>query len=374
MTQTKEELPLMDAFTEDSLLDQIKTGEEETEEEIAARETKEKEDADAEEAKKLEEEEEAEKLRLAKEQEDELTDEEKTELAAKKKSSEEEGSFWEDVEAITGNAYEVEYGETEPDSPEGAALREKVVADTAITENLDYIKETYPEAYQVLEHVSNGGKFVDLVNPEATDYASIVLTEDNINQQKAVLKDYYLGKGLSEAKAIRNVEDDEDSEEGLLKNAEAALKEQQAEEDTKKKEILDSQAKTKEAQNIQDKQFGEALSSIINGGVVGNFKIPKTEAEAFYKHVLSQVQRNGNGYALTVPLTTENFSEKLGQMFFGFKKGDLSKYVATAAATKGAKTLKRNIKKEKGGDESSSEDKARRQGGKLPSMGAFEVG
>jgi len=380
MPQTKEDLLSMEDFTESSLLDQIKEEEEEeslTEEETLAKEAKEKEEAEEIEAKKLEEKEEEEKQRLAKEQEDLLTDEEKeakAKVEAEKKASEEaEGSFWEDVEAITGNTYEVEYGEVKPDSPEGAALREKVVADTAIAENLDHIKEKFPEAYQVLEHVSNGGKFTDLMTKNGQDYSSITLTEENKIQQKIVLKDYYLSKGLSEAKAIRNVEDDEDSEEGLFKNAEAALKEQQTEEANNKEGILQKQSMLKEAQDSRDKQFGQVLSTMINAGQVGNFKVPKADAESFYDHIMKNVKREGEGYAITIPLTNENLNSSLEQMLFGFRKGDLSKYVATAATTIKAKTLKRNLRKEKGAEEGSSEDKLRIQGKKLPTMGAFEV-
>jgi hypothetical protein len=254
MTQKQEELPLMGEFEESSLLDQIKpTGEEETEEEKAVREAKEKEEEEQEtpeeiaareklEAEETETEEEK-KIRLAKEQEDELTDEEKE--AKAKKDAEENGSFWGDVETITGNTVEVDFGDVEPDSPEGAALREDVVVTNAVQSNLASLEKSYPKSFAALQHEANGGSFEDLLNPETTHYSDIVLDKDNTEQLKGVLKNYYLSKGLPEAKAQRNVEDDEDSDEGLFVNAEAALKEQQATETAGKERVLADQEKTR---------------------------------------------------------------------------------------------------------------------------------
>lgn len=384
MTQEKGEIeiPSLEDFTESSLLDQIQTKtkeeeEEETPEEIAAREAEE----EAEEAEKLaeikrkEEEQETEEekeLRLAKEQEDELTEEEQEALA--KKKTEDEGSFWGDVEAITGNSIEVDFGDVEPDSPEGAALREEVLTKRAVEDNLAYLEENFPEGFKALMHVSNGGKVEDLLSASTTDYKSLVIEETNVEAQKSFMKDYYIDKGFSEAKALRNVEDDEDSEEGLFKNFSAALKEKQDFQETSTKETFERQEKIKLAQDNQDRKFGETLSSVINTGKVGSFNIPKKDAESFYNHVLNHVQRQDNGtYALTVPLTNENFGEQLQQMFFGFKKGDLSKFVETKAATENSKRLKRNMRKEKGAAEGSSEKEKRKFGDKLPTLGAFET-
>ena len=377
MTQIKEEveIPSLEDFTESSLLDQIQTKdkneeEEETPEEIEAREAEEAEEARlAEEAKEKEAEEEADKL--AKEQEDELTEEEKEALAKKET---EEGSFWGDVEAITGNSVEVDFGDVEPDSPEGAAIREEALTKKAVEDNLAYLEQTFPEGFKALMHVSNGGKVEDLLSATTIDYNSLVIEETNVEAQKGFMKDYYIDKGFSEAKALRNVEDDEDSEEGLFKNFSAALKEKQDLQETSTKETLEKQEKIKAAQDAQDRKFGETLSSVINTGKVGNFNVPKKDAESFYNHVLNHVQRQENGtYALTVPLTNENFGEQLQQMFFGFKKGDLSKFVETKAATENAKRLKRNMRKEKDGAEGSSEKEKRKFSDKLPTLGAFET-
>jgi len=374
MTQIKEEgvdIPSLDDFTESSLLDQIQTkGEEETEEEIAAREAEEA-------AAKLKLEEEAEteeekEIRLAKEQEDELTDEEKEELELKKKEKEGEGSFWEDVEAITGTTYEVDYGDVEPDSPEGAAIREEVVANKAVESNLAYLEEKFPDGFKALMHVSNGGQLKDLFNADTVDYKNLVIEDTNVDGQKGFMKNFYMEKGFSEAKAIRNVEDDEDSEEGLLENFKAALKEKQDKQETASKTVFEEQEKAKVAQDTQDKQFGETLSGIINKGQIGNFKIDKKDAEGFYNHVFSNIQRHGKGYALNLPITRDNFQSQLEQMFFGFKKGDLSKFVAAKAKTDNVRKLKRSLGKDKM-EESSSEDGKRKRGAKLPTLGAFET-
>jgi len=378
MTQTARgsDLPLIDDFSESSLLDQITTGEEETPEEIEAREKQEKEEAEKlaeDEEKVAKEEEEAEKIRLAKEQEEELTDEEKEAKAKAEEEKAKEGSFWDDVETITGNKYEVDYGDIEPDTPEGAAIREKVVSETAVEANLSFLEEKFPDGFKALMHVSNGGKLKDLAVSNEIDYSSLDIKEENIEAQKSFMEDYYMSKGFSEAKAKRNVEDDEDSEEGLFKNFEVAFKEKKEEQETSKADIFKKQEDIKLSQDKQDKQFGENLSSVINEGKIGNFTIPKAEAGKFYDHVLSHVKREGDGYAISIPLDNNNFQEQLQQLFFGFKKGDLSKYVSKAASTESTRRLKKNMSKEKDGTEGASEKDKREFKQKLPTLGIFET-
>ncbi len=369
MTQIKEEvdIPSLDDFTESSLLDQIQTKEEEEEETPEEIETRE-----AEEAKLKEQEdaelEDAEKARLAKEQEEELTEKEKEELA--KKEAEEETSFWDDVDKITGNSYEIDYGDVEPDSPEGAVIREEIVTKKAIEENLAYLEEKFPEGFKALMHTSNGGKLSDLFNPSTVDYKALTIEDTNIEGQKAFMKDYYIEKGFSEAKAVRNVEDDEDSEEGLLESFKVALKEKQDNQESATASAFKKQEDFKAGQDAQDKKFGENLSSIINTGKIGNFEVAKKDAEGFYNHVLSNIQRSENGYAVSIPLTNENFQEQLQQMFFGYKKGNLSKFVEANAKTQNVKRLKRSMKKDKK-EEFSSEAEKRKYGSKLPTLGDF---
>lgn len=373
MTQIKEAgegLPSLDDFTESSLLDQIQSkseegSEEETEEEKEAREAEE-----AEIAKEKEAEEEA--AKLAKEQEEELTEEEKAEAAKKAQEEENEGSFWGDVDKITGNTYEVDYGDTEPDSPEGAAIREEVVSKKAIEDNLSYLEEKFPEGFKALMHVSNGGQLKDLFDAETVDYKNLNIEDTNVEGQKSFMKEFYMEKGFSEAKAIRNVEDDEDSEEGLLESFKVALKEKQDRQETATKTAYDKQEASKVAQDAQDKKFGETVSSIINSGKIGNFQVAKKDAESFYNHVLSHVQRAGDGYSIATPLTSENLNEQMQQLFFGFKKGDLSKFVKTAASSQNARKLRRSMSKEKPGEEGASEAEKRKRGGKLPTLGEFE--
>ena len=360
MAQEEEQtIPSMDDFAEASLLDQVSLYEKEEEEEEVGKEEEEEEKPKA-------EEEEAEGT-PPKEEEEENDEEEDDE-------EESEDSFWDDVEAITGNKVEVDYGDVDPASPEGAAMREEVVMQKAIEENLEHLSTNYPEAFQVLQHVANGGKIEDLLPKGEEDFTTLEIAEDNVAEQKNFMKNYYMSKGLSEAKAIRNVEDDEDSEEGLYKNFQSAFEERKEAQVAEKAAIVERQEAAKAAQDEQDRKFGEILSGMLNQGKVGSFKIPPKEAEGFYNHVLSHVQRAGNGYTLAIPLSNDNLSQSLEQMFFGYKKGDFSKYIETKAKTQNTKRLKRNLKREKDGAESGSEGReGRPDGSKLPTLGSFEA-
>ena len=360
MAQEEEgNIPSMDDFAEASLLDQVSLYEKEEE----------KEEEEEEEEKPEAEEEEA-KGTPPKEEEEEKDEEEEE----GEEEEETEDSFWDDVEAITGNKVEVDYGDVDPASPEGAAMREEVVMQKAIEENLEHLSTNYPEAFQILQHVANGGRVEELLPKGEEDLTTLEIAEDNVAEQKNFMKNYYMSKGLSEAKAVRNVEDDEDSEEGLYKNFQAAFEERKEAQVAEKAAIVERQIAAKAAQDEQDRRFGEMLSGVLNQGKIGSFKIPPKEAEGFYNHVLSHVQRAGNGYTLAIPLTNDNLNQSLEQMFFGYKKGDFSKYIETKAKTQNSRRLKRNLKREKDGSEAGSEGmEGRPSGKKLPTLGSFEA-
>ena len=389
--ETRTDLPTLEDFTESSLLDVV-SEEEESEEQ-------EEQEEESEEEESQEEEEEAPKKKSKKpideesplgdddeEEEDEDPEEEDEDDSKKKKpkadASEEEeaGSFWDDVEKITGVHVEVDYGDVDPESDEGAALRESALVNMVESSVHEHLKKTYPKAYKALELEAAGGDISQLITPDYVDYTKITLDPDNESQHRKILMDYYMDvKNLPEAKAKRMVEADEDdeAEDSLFKAATEALQERAATQKEKEDRLLAEQKKQADLQRQRDTQLIDYVKSVTDRGEIGKFKLPAQERDKFYEFFTNTIQRHPEGgYMFAVPLSNDNFGQMMEQAYFAFKGGKLDALVQRRATTESTKRLKRNLKRndKKVSPSTSStqeqEDK-RRDGKKLPTMDHF---
>lgn len=256
--------------------------------------------------------------------------------------------FWEEVSKITGNDVEVDYGSVSPISPQGAALREQAVADRAVQTFLANLEEEYPAVYQALSYAHAGGDIRELYQAEK-DYSKIQIADEDEEHAKALLTDYYLKKGFTDARAKRMVAADAESEEGLVGTAKAALAELvQEQQEEQQNKILEQQEQAKR-QREQDVKFVSSIDSILKQGRIGTWQIPsKQEAQAFMQYVKSKVQRDGEGgYLLVQRLEPQEIEQHLQAEFLRFKKGDLSAMIEVKARTKNTEKLQLKVQGEK---------------------------
>jgi len=386
--QQKEELPVFDDYTEDSLFDQI----EEEDEGAKGSGTDNDDDDDDDEGKGIKGDEEdddsgtgddeadddedddpknkSKSKSKSKDEEDEDEDEDDDEGSKKPKSKskddDEEQSdetFWTDVEKLTGRAVEADYGDTDPESPEGAAIREEAMIQGAINDHLDYLAKVYPREFRALEHASNGGKMEDLYNPAEPDYSKMEIGKDDEEAQRNFMKSYYMKKGLNATKAGKMVETDEDSDEGLYQATKEALKELSTGQEKNRLEIIKQQDRQNKQGKKEDMQMIGAVESIIQKGKLNKFTVPVKEREKFHQFSLQHIQRNPQGgYMLVQQLDPRSLEQQLQEMYFTYKKGDLSSIIQREVKTEGAKRLKRTASKaDKKKAAASSEDRSTRR-------------
>jgi hypothetical protein len=285
-----------------------------------------------------------------------------------------DGTFWDDVQKITGIELEVEFGDVDPESAQGAALRDQALIEFAVENYIKTLEEKFPRAYKILAHEANGGRIEDLLTPNYVDYSKIELKEENKDQQKQILLDFYKSKGFDDKKAQRMVEMEEDSEGGLFGAAKEALaakvKAQQEEE-----EKITKAAKQKQlAREQEDTQFLKGVKQIVDSGKLGQFNIlTKKDREDFMNFVSSSVNHgpNDEGYVAVLPIDKSNIMETLQQLYFGFRKGKLDEFVARTAQTQNVRKLKRQVEK---GDKTSGAGEDKRTPEKqLPTFDDFTV-
>jgi hypothetical protein len=376
-----------DDFSADSDLLMSPEGEEEQEEEEEEQEEEEekkpqpkkKVKAKAEEEESEEEEEEpkpeAKKKKVAPKSPAEETEEEEEEEPKGGEEeepvddSEEAQKFFEEVEKITGQETEVDYGDVNPLSPQGVAIREKAIRESALDGFLEDMEVKYPMVFKALTHASNGGNVADLfTTATGRDYSTVQIGEKDEPLAKEILKEYFKSKGIkSDARISRLIQDAEESDEGIITEAKSVLQELQEEQEVKRNKVLEDQKVLKEADQKRDKLLVSAIDEVLETGKLGTFKIPsRQEAADFKKFVVQNVRKTPEGkYELAMPLDSGNMEKVLQAHYFQYKKGDLEKLIQIKASTVGAQKLKLKLESEKAKQRTAGTGANTGTGGKL---------
>lgn len=338
--------------------------EEEEEEEIKPKKKKAKEVVDEEEEEEDEEDLKPKKKKKSETEEEETEEESETEEEEEELSPEEEAKqFFDAVEKITGSNLEVEYGGVSPLSPQGVALREKAVREAALDDWLEEIETKFPAVFQALEYANNGGDVAELFSVTQTrDYSKVEIAEEDSELATEILKEYYQSRGVkSEAKIKRLIEADEESEGGLIKEANSALKELKAEQQDKQASILETQRARAEEQKKKDKIIVTAVDEVLESGKLDNFKLTsRQEKSEFKEFVLKNLRRTPEGkYEFATQITPGSMEQILKYQYFQFKKGDLEQLIEIKAASKNAAKLKLRAKGEQASTKKSKEQTER---------------
>lgn len=393
---------IWDDYSEEALLDQIpdeqeeeETEEEETDEQEGEPSDKKKKKtskkAESEEEEETEEETEEEeeekpikkkstKTSKKKEEEEEETEEEESEDDEKDKVSRTEDevdaeTFFEEVNKLTGQDVEVDYGDVDPLTPQGIAIRERAVREDALEGFLNDIETNYPRVFQALKHAHNGGDVTELFAQSTTrDYSTVEIGDKDESLAKEILKEYYKSKGIkNEAKIAKMIENDEDAESGLIGEAKSALEEMKKEQETSRNKVLEAQEQKAKEDKKRDQVFVTAVDEVLKERQLGSFKLTdKSEAAAFRQYVFKNIRKTPDGkYELATIVDGSNLEKALQYQYFQFKKGDLSKIIQQKAATQNTEKLRLKLKAEETKIKKSSKEE--RSTPKYGTMKDFEV-
>jgi hypothetical protein len=271
--------------------------------------------------------------------------------------------FFEEVEKITGKAVEVDYGDVDPLTPQGVALREKALKETYINDMLAEIEENYPEAYRALQHAYAGGDISELFKSAGSrDYTTVQLKEGEDATAKEILREYYQKHGVKTQERINKlIELAEDSENGLYEEAKGALEELAAEQSEERTKIVETQRRAAEEDRKRDQLLLTAIDDVVSTRKLGNFRISDpVEAREFQKFVRSNIRKLGDGkYELSTTVNQSELEKQLQFQYFQFKKGDLSQMIQQKAATLNANKLKLKINEENSKAKRKTEQDAR---------------
>lgn len=258
--------------------------------------------------------------------------------------------FFEEVSRITGNDVEVEYGDTDPLSPQGVALRENAVRASAVDSVLAEIETKYPKVFKALQVAGAGGDVAELFKITAgKDYSKITINDEDEATARQVLSDYYRAKGFkNEAKIAKFIENDEDDVVGLITTARGYLKELQDEQVSEENKLLEAQKVKKAEENKRDSVLIARIDEVIQGGKLGDWKFAsKQDSTEFRKFLDGKIRKIGDGkYEFGLAIEPANMEKVLQYMFFVKNGGDLSKFIQIKARTENAKKLSLHMQKE----------------------------
>jgi hypothetical protein len=263
-------------------------------------------------------------------------------------SNEDEGVFWDDVEKLTGRKVEVDYGDIDPESPEGAALREDAIERMAVSGFLQNLEQQYPREFRILRHAAQGGKVEDLYVPDEPDYSQYEIPEDDIETQREIMKKYYTNfKRLPKDTVEKLIEIDEDKEGGLLTAAKSAIKEWGEFQEQNRSKAEQEQARLLEEKRKRDMAMVKSVNDTIEKKTLKSFRLPDKEIDGFKKFAASSIQSTSDGYILTLPLAEGELEDRLQALYFAYKKGDLSSIIKTKTQEETARRLKKKAEKTK---------------------------
>lgn len=252
--------------------------------------------------------------------------------------------FWASVENLTGTKVDVDYGDVDPISPEGVALRETALI-TQTEKNFDeYLRNSNPRAYAYFLHTQQGGsdeEFLGTGKPTITDKETF---ETNLDAQANLVKQDLLNKGVPvevvEATVASYIKTNELTTKAL------AVYDKYLEDDKKQVQFLENQQKIEQANFVAQRDSLEA--SIVNTITQGiNLAIPETKKAGFIEFVKNQTRYADKEFFIVQQIKQDTLKSQLEGLYFQYMNGNLKSLVAKEAKEQTVKRLRANVAADK---------------------------
>lgn len=270
--------------------------------------------------------------------------------------------FFAQVEQITGEPVKVDYGDADPLSAEGVAIREKAVREDAAVKFEEYLRDTNPRGYAYLLHKQSGGSDEDFFAQKTITLPDAETFKNSTDAKVALLEKDLIDNGVPEDIAKASVTK-------FIKDN--TLDERADKVYTKIKQAEANQLADIEQREQQQRQAFETAVNTITSNISktineGNLKfiVPEASRAAFDKYIKSNI-RYDNGQFHLVSTLGEDMKEVLEAEYFKFVKGDLSKLIEKKAKTLTVQKLKASVK-QSSNTKLNSTDGSKRPKGYIP--------
>lgn len=246
--------------------------------------------------------------------------------------------FWADVDQLRGEALEVDYGDVDPVSPEGAYIREQVVEKKAV-ENYDtYLRTTYPRAYAYFMHTEQGGTDEEFLGkmggfqlPKWEEVSS------SVDLQRQVVEADLRNKGNSEKNIGLIVN-------AMMKDGELGVEAEQAYNAIRQNEeaYIRSMEEEVERNSREIKEAANFMTNAINSTIQAQanaLHIPETKRQALVQNLQSKLQYSEGKFFLVEEVNPQELGKVIDKEYFGLTKGNLKDLIQREAGKKVVKKL-----------------------------------
>lgn len=256
------------------------------------------------------------------------------------------GSFWEDVDRLRGESIPVDFGTVDPESPEGALIRERAVEKRALDRFEDHMKKSDPRSYAYFLHRQAGkpdAEFFATKRVELPDYTTF---SNNIDLQMRVYQEDLMSKGVSEKQA-RLLVDTAVKDNEIFQLADTAYKQKQ-ESDVRAAAALQLEIETS---NKAYEQTLNGVNTLLDNTIRDdkglNFVIQEAKKEEFLNHVrgLMRYDEEEKKFYVAQEINQKDLNRLMESLYYKFMNGDLSGLVRRQAATERTRQLRRNVTK-----------------------------
>jgi hypothetical protein len=288
-----------------------------------------------------------------------------------------EGSFWDDVDKLRGAPLKIDWSQykddegqpIDPESPQGALIREQYLVKQTLDAWEKELKDTDPRGYAYLLHRQSGGSDEEFFAKKTPNLPAYESFKDSIDLQRALYRQYLVDKGVDEEIVTAQVE--KAIKDGkLFDKADAIYKEVQKTHEDELKAIEEANKRAEQEYTTSVHKLTTNLTTRIKENKGLNLVIPETDKSPFTDFLKSLVRYNGEEKKFSVVLELGDDTDRIVEAaYLLYKKGDLSSLIKKEAKKETVHRLKRAVEKSKSTTKTGSAGDDNPGGAKVVTLG-----
>jgi len=256
---------------------------------------------------------------------------------------EEAAAFYAAVESISGENYEVEYGDADPISPEGIALRDRVVKQRGAEEFEKHLKSSFPKGYAYFLHLQSGGDDETFFSKATPTLPGRTDFESDTEAQSRMVLNSLISKGVDPDIAQASV--DKYIKDNTLTTKALGLYDAIATDQLKQVEELDKFNKQ------QQEAFNASVSNLLSSydkAIKSEMSliVPENKQQEFMKFLQDRTRWDNGKFYFTQEIN-QDLPKLVEQMYYAFVKGDLKTLVERKAKAITTQRLRIAVEKDK---------------------------
>jgi len=254
----------------------------------------------------------------------------------------EDSNFFTEVETLTGNALEVDYGDIDPNSAQGV-VKYLDAHKVSVESNFEQLlKEKAPLSYQAMLIENGGGNPAEYFISEeddSIDYSKQSVSKNNIEDVKSFIRKDYTSKGM-DLETINTLIDSLEDKGKLLDAGKNSLEHLAGSQKQKREAVVENARIAQQQEYDTMSAFSNSIEESIKTGIAGSFNIPQADLTKFQDYVLDRVVYQDGSFYSSKEIKAEDISKELGSLFFEYKGGNIDSLVQSRVKSENVRTLK----------------------------------